>query len=105
MSSAVLILTACSEEAEAARLAGTLVEEHLAACVHVFPAGESIYRWEGKIERAAERQVLVKTSPEKAQAAADRIRDLHSYQLPEILILPADGDKGYLDWIFQETVK
>ncbi|HOO77820.1 MAG TPA: divalent-cation tolerance protein CutA [bacterium] len=100
---AALILTACATAEDAGRIAGSLVAERLAACVHVFAAGQSIYRWEGKTERTAERQVLVKTSPEKAQAAVVRIKELHPYQLPEILVLPAAGDRGYLDWIAAET--
>jgi periplasmic divalent cation tolerance protein len=98
--SAVLVLTTLGEEADASTLAQTLVEERLAACVNVLPAMASVYRWEGRVDRAREQQLIIKTSADRVAALEMRLRELHPYDLPEFLVLgPLQGSKAYLDWI------
>jgi len=98
---AVLILSTASTYDEAGRIAEALVKEGLAACAQLSPI-ESWYRWEGKIERAPETRLHIKTTAERADQACDRIRALHSYKVPEIVVLPISGGSAdYLDWIAQ----
>jgi len=97
--SAVLILSAASTHDEAGRIAEALVAERLAACVQLSPI-ESWYRWEGKIEHAPETRLHIKTTADRADQVRDRIRALHSYEVPEIVILPLGGGSAeYLEWI------
>ena len=97
--SAVLILSTASTHDEASRIAAALVEEHLAACVQLSPI-ESWYRWEGKVEHAPETRLHIKTTAEHADQVCDRISALHSYAVPEVVILPIGRSSAdYLDWI------
>lgn len=96
---AVLILSTASTHDEASRIAEALVNEGLAACVQLSPI-ESWYRWEGKIEHAPETRLHIKTTADRADQVRDRIRALHSYAVPEIVILPiGGGSPDYLEWI------
>ena len=98
---AVLILTTASTHDEASRIAEALVAERLAACVQLSPI-ESWYRWEGKVEHAPETRLHIKTTADRADQVRDRIRALHSYDVPEIVILPIGaGSADYLDWLVQ----
>jgi len=100
----VLVLTACASRAEGEVIGKTLVEEALAACVHILPAGISIYRWRGKLERAEEHTLLIKSVSSARDRLRRRIRELHSYEVPEILILPvAGGDPDYLSWVSESV--
>ncbi len=95
----VVLTTAASAE-EAERLGRALVEERLAACATLVPGARSIYRWEGKIETAAETLLLLKTAAAQLPALEARLRALHSYQTPEFLVLPVEsGSPAYLDWL------
>lgn len=97
--SAVLILSTASTRDEASRIAEALVAERLAACVQLSPI-ESWYRWEGRIEHAPETRLHIKTTADRAGQVRDRIRALHSYEVPEIVILPLGGGSAeYLEWI------
>ena len=97
--SAVLILATASTHDEAGRIAEALVTEQLAACVQLSPI-ESWYRWEGRIEHQPETRLHIKTSASLATRVEQRIRDLHSYDVPEIVVLPIAGDSAdYLGWI------
>jgi len=97
--SAVLILSTASTRDEASRIAEALVAERLAACVQLSPI-ESWYRWEGRIEHAPETRLHIKTTADRADQVRDRIRALHSYEVPEIVILPLGGGSAeYLEWI------
>jgi periplasmic divalent cation tolerance protein len=102
---AVLACTCtCPDRASAERLAEALVADQLAACVQVLPGVRSIYRWQGAIERSDEVLLLIKTTHERLDALADRIRALHSYELPELLAVEAVGGlPAYLDWVAAET--
>ena len=101
MTDKYLVLVTCANTGEAKRIAHAVVEDRLAACVNILPgAVTSIYRWEGKVESARERLLLIKTSRKrlaKLQAAVER---LHSYDVPEFIALPiAAGSRTYLAWL------
>jgi periplasmic divalent cation tolerance protein len=99
-SSFVIVLTTFPEDGDAKPLARTLVEERLAACVNILPAMQSIYRWEGKVERASEQQLIIKTAAAHVEALKARIAAMHPYEVPEMLVLPvASGSEEYLQWI------
>ena len=107
MSEVVLVLTtmpAAGEDARADELARTLVEERLAACVNVHGPMTSIYRWKGNIERDTERQVVIKTTRDRLTALESRLRTLHPYDLPELIVVAAEsGSDAYLRWVVDET--
>ena len=100
----VQILTTVGNQEEARRIADALIERRLAGCVHIVGPVESVYRWQGKIETASEWQCWIKTRREQYEAVAGVIRELHSYELPEILVLPViAGSPAYLKWLADET--
>ena len=100
---AVLLLTTIGATADVEPLARALVEERLAACVNVLPPMRSFFRWEGAVQRDDERQLVIKTSPAKLEELQARLRALHPYELPEILVLSARGSDEYLTWILEST--
>jgi periplasmic divalent cation tolerance protein len=101
---AVLVLTTIGADADGPALARTLVEEHLAACVNVLPVMASVYRWKGQIEQDREQQLVIKTTADRLDALEARVRQLHAYDLPEFLVIAADGGSAaYLEWV-QESV-
>jgi periplasmic divalent cation tolerance protein len=88
----------------AGRIASTLVDERLVACVNILPGLRSIYRWEGKLCDDGEVLCLMKTRLDLFPALRDRIVALHPYQVPEIIALPlAAGSQPYLNWLRQST--
>ena len=100
----LLCFNTCPDPATAERLATLLVEERLAACVQVLPGLRSVYRWQGKVEAAAEVLLLVKTSAEAYPALQERLRQLHPYELPELLAVEAaSGLPEYLQWLAAES--
>ncbi len=100
----VVLMTAANGE-EAARLADLLIGAHLAACVQILPEMESVYRWEGKVERQAETLLLAKTTRARFEDLEREVRALHSYETPEIIALPiVAGSAPYLEWL-RESVK
>jgi len=85
---------------EATRLAEMVLEEHLAGCVQILPEMESVYRWQGKIERQREILLIAKTTQSKFQELERQVRVSHSYDTPEILALPViAGSSPYLQWL------
>lgn len=99
-----LILSTCPDADTAQRLARILVEERLAACVSLLPGAVSTYRWQGRVEQAAEVQLLAKTPADRRDALMARLAELHPYELPEILAVEtAAGLPAYLDWVTAET--
>lgn len=100
---AVVIMTTVDSEELAASLASMLVERRLAACVQQLEIA-SRYRWQGAVQCDAEFLLLVKTSAGAADAAARAIEENHSYDVPEILVLPvSSGLPAYLEWVASET--
>ncbi len=101
---ALLILTNCPDEATANAIALALVEEKLAACVNLLPRVQSIYRWQGKIDSASEIPLLIKSTASAYPALEKRLRDLHPYEMPEIIAWPiSQGLPAYLNWLAEET--
>ena len=99
-----LILSTRPDADTAQRLARTLVNERRAACVSRLPGVVSTYRWQGRVEQAAEVQLLAKTTGERREALVARLAELHPYKLPEILAVEtAAGLPAYLDWVAAET--
>ena len=95
----VVFMTAANGE-EATRLAEMLVGAHLAACVQILPEMESVYRWQGKIERQSEVLMLAKTTLGKFDDLEREVRALHSYDTPEIVAVPiVTGSAPYLEWL------
>ena len=98
----VVYVTAPAEEA--LQMARTLVEERLVACVNIVPGLRSIYWWQGKVEDEPEVLCIMKTQTSLFEALRDRVRELHSYEVEEIIALPiVAGNPPYLDWIKENT--
>lgn len=99
-----VVYTTINNINEARRIAHTLVEERLVACVNIIPDIESVYSWKGKIEEAREIILIAKTKDDAVDKTIQRIKTLHSYETPDIIVLPILGGlKEYLDYITSET--
>ena len=99
----VVLVTVGSQE-DAGRIATSLVREHLAACVNIVAAVESVYWWEGRVHHDAEVLLIIKTRAALWSALEARVRALHSYQNPELIALPIiTGSQAYLDWVRDST--
>lgn len=95
-----VVFTTAGSQDQAVTIAQALVERRLAACVNVFSGMCSIYRWKGKLVEEDEKLLLIKTDQRRFPAVREAIRELHTYEVPEVLALPVlDGDRAYLDWI------
>jgi periplasmic divalent cation tolerance protein len=100
----LLCFSTCPDAETAARIARTLVEERLAACVNRLPGVASTYRWQGEIHEDAEVLLVIKTTRERFDALRDRLAELHSYEVPELIAFEiADGLPAYLEWLARET--
>lgn len=101
MAEEILLVMSTFPDAETAgRIAEQLVKEKLIACANLLPAVRSIYRWQGKVEDAAETFVFLKTTRNRFDEFEKKLRELHPYEVPEILALPvADGLPDYLRWV------
>ena len=96
----LLVSITTSSPQEADRIAKALVQERLTACVNIVPAITSIYRWQGEVHRDREVLLIAKSRPELFESLAARVKEMHSYEVPEIIALPiAAGSKAYLKWI------
>lgn len=101
---AAIVLTTASSEDEAKKLAHALVERRLAACVNIVPQITSVYRWQDKVENASEWLLLIKTTHRAFSKVRDAIHELHSYEVPECVLLEiAEGSPQYLAWIAENT--
>lgn len=99
----VCYITAPSED-EAVSIARTLVQGRLAACVNIVRDVRSIYSWQGAIEDDAEVLMIVKTQKALFSQLSEKVKELHSYDIPEIIALPiTDGLEAYLDWLREST--
>jgi len=105
MTDKIVVLSTCSSAEEAERIARSLVEKRLAACVNVTPAVRSIYRWQGQVEDQQEALLIVKSSRALFDDLRAEIERLHSYEVPEVVAIQiVDGAEAYLDWLDRELV-
>lgn len=99
-----LVLCTVPDAATAERIATAVVEERLAACVNAVAGVASTYRWQGKVERAAEVLLVMKCTADRYPLLEARVRALHPYTTPEVVALAiAEGSAPYLDWITEST--
>jgi periplasmic divalent cation tolerance protein len=103
MTDKIVVLSSCGGEEEASRIAQSLIEIRLAACVTILPKVQSVYRWQGAVERSEEFLLIIKSSRALFEKLRAEIARLHSYDVPEVLALPVvDGAGAYLQWMDQE---
>lgn len=103
MTDKIVVLSTAASAEEAEKIARRLVEERLAACVSVVREIRSFYRWQGKIEDAAEWLLVIKSSRERFDALRTAVEKLHSYDVPEVIALPVvEGARNYLNWLGSE---
>lgn len=101
---AIVVLTTWPAASDPAEAAATLVDERLAACVSILPEMDSVYSWQGSIVRDRERQVVIKTTAARLEALQRRMIELHPYDVPEWLVLAAEGASDpYMSWLAQAT--
>ena len=105
MSEFIVVLVICGKKEEAEKIAESLVLERLAACVNILPAVNSVYFWEGKLCNEQELLLIIKTTTILYTRLEKRVKDLHSYEVPEIISIPLEqGSAKYLKWI-KDTVE
>jgi len=101
---ALLVLSNLPDRASAEKLAEALIHKRVAACVNILAPCRSVYRWKGAVQHAEEYPVLIKTTRERYAALEAAIREVHPYELPEIVAVPIErGLPAYLDWVATET--
>ena len=99
----LMALCACPAD-KAPSIAADLVRRKLAACVNILPNARSIYRWQGEVQDEQEAIMLIKTSRRRYQELEDALRQMHPYELPEIICFsPEGGLAGYLQWVDEST--
>jgi periplasmic divalent cation tolerance protein len=100
-----LVLVTCANHIQAKLIARSVVEKRLAACVNILRSPvESHYRWNGKVEKARELLLLIKTTSRRLGGLEREVKRLHSYEVPEFFALPiVAGSKAYLDWLDENT--
>lgn len=105
MTDKIVVLVTCASSAQARKIARVLVERRLAACASVLEAPvRSVYRWKRRVESARESLLILKTSRKRFAAVERAVRQLHTYDVPEIIALPiAAGDRDYLAWISESV--
>ena len=104
--SVVVVLVTCANEEQGASIARSLVSERLAACVNLVGGIRSIYRWRDQLEDDRETLLLVKTRTQLLARVERRVRELHTYEVPEVVALRVyRGSKPYLDWLFESTAE
>jgi len=100
----ILVFITASSEEEAAKIAHSLVEKRLAACVNIIRNIRSIYRWKGNVEDDAEVLMIAKTKQALFDPLMNKVKELHSYTVPEIIAIPiAGGSEDYLQWLNEVT--
>jgi periplasmic divalent cation tolerance protein len=99
-----IVLSTAGSRDEARKIARALVERRLAACVNIVAPVESVYRWQGEVENAEEWLLIIKTTAQAFSKVREAICELHSYDLPECVLLSIeDGSKAYLEWIAESV--
>jgi periplasmic divalent cation tolerance protein len=100
----VFVYTTYPSIVEAEEAGRALVERRLCACVNILPGMVSFYRWGGQVERGEEAVMIVKTRASLSEQASTAIKEMHSYEVPAILVLPLESvDRPYLEWMMAET--
>ena len=100
----IVLTTMPDDPAKTDEVARSLVDERLAACVNVHGPMTSTYRWKGRIERDAERQLVIKTTRDRVEALRKRLHELHPFELPEFVVIGVeDGSQAYLSWVREQT--
>jgi len=103
-SEAIAVFITAGNKAEAVRLAEILVEARLAACVQIIPQMESVYRWQGQVERQEEVLLIAKTVKSKFEELEREVRAVHNYETPEIIAVPiVSGSDPYLKWLLDSV--
>lgn len=103
-SSARVVFVMSGSADEAIKIARVLVEERLAACVNVVGPVRSIYRWRGAVEDAREHLLIIKIRARMYAKVERRVKQLHSYEVPEVIAIPlAGGSRRYLEWLLEAT--
>ena len=97
--SIAIVLTTVASESDATTIARALVDERLAACVHVYPEMQSVYQWKGEVSVEAERQLVIKTTGPRLAALELRLAALHPYELPEFVVLRGAASVAYARWV------
>lgn len=100
----IVVFVTTGSQNEAEKIATTLVEEKLIGCANIIPKVTSIYRWEGKVEKDAEALMIIKTRQSLLGKLVKRVKELHSYDVPEVIAMPIDdGNEDYLSWLESVT--
>jgi len=100
----IVVFVTCGSEEEALKIARSLLEEHLVACVNIISPVRSLYRWEGKIWDEREWLLVIKTQKKRFEDLEKKVKSLHSYSVPEIIALPiVEGASSYLNWLKEMT--
>lgn len=104
MSKTVVIFVTANSIDEARKIGQKLVEENYVACCNIIQSVESIFKWQGKLNIEREVLMILKTKEDLFNTVEKRVKELHSYEVPEIIAIPiTNGSKSYLDWIAKET--
>jgi periplasmic divalent cation tolerance protein len=102
---ATITFVMCASGEEAEKIARALVEERIAACANIVPGAKSVFFWEGKLNVEPEHLLIIKSLEEKGEDIVRRVRELHSYDVPEVVTFPiASGSPDYLKWV-EESVR
>ena len=102
----IVVFVTTSSEEEAGRIGRDIVERRLAACANILGPIRSIFRWEGQVSEETERLLIIKSQRSRFEELAGRVKELHSYQVPEIIAVPIfTGWPPYLEWVRGETHK
>ena len=105
MTKYIIIFITCSSGREARKIAKELLNEKLIACANIIEGVSSFFRWKGKVDMASESLMIIKTAKKNFAKVKQAVKELHSYEVPEIIALPiVEGEKKYLNWI-SESVK
>lgn len=98
-----LLYTPCASAEEAKTIANTLLEEKLIACANIVGTGTSLYHWDGQLAESTETYLICKTTQALARKASERLAELHSYDCPAILTLPATANTAFASWVATQT--
>ncbi len=97
----VYIIISTAPKGAGEKIAKTLVEERKIACVNIIKDVKSFFVWKGEVNREDEEVLIMKTSGEKVREVMERIREIHPYEVPEILYFRVDGSEDYISWVYE----